>query len=343
MFSSEVYMARREILKRVMKSGVVVFTGNNETPMNYPDNTYHFRQDSAFLYYFGLDFPGLTAIIDLDNNTEIIFGYDFTIDDIIWMGAQESLKSKAAKAGVTQTQPAEAFDDYLSNTVRSAQTVHYLPQYRTDNTLRLAEALNISPKIVNKKESRNLMKAVIAQRSVKENIEIKEIEKALDVTYKMHIYAMTHTKAGMVESEIAGMVEGISLTSGGGPSFPIIFSVHGETLHNHHHDNVMENGRLVVHDAGAETQRHYAGDITRTFPVSGRFTARQKDIYEITLNTQLTSIKAIKANASFKEIHMLAARTIISGLKDIGIMKGDTEEAAAVGAHALFSRTAWVT
>jgi Xaa-Pro aminopeptidase len=336
MFPAEVYSIRRRELKKHVKSGVIVFTGNNEMPMNYPDNTYHFRQDSTFLYYFGLDFPGLTAMIDLEEDEEIVFGYDFTMADIIWMGPQQTLKEKALKAGVTITKPSGEFDNYILRALQKGRAVHYLPQYRMDNKILLADALNMKINKIDENVSEELMKAVIDQRSVKEDIEIEEIEKAIDTTYKMHTYAMKNTRPGMVESEIAGMVEGISFAYGAGVSFPIILSVHGETLHNHRHSNVMETGRLVVHDSGAESQLHYAGDITRTFPVSGKFNQQQKEIYEIVLNTQLTAIKEIKPGIPFKQIHLSAAQTIAQGLKDIGIMKGDIEDAVNNGAHALF-------
>ena len=205
-----------------------------------------------------------------------------------------------------------------------------------DNKVRLAKALNLSVEQIERNVSDKLMKAVIAQRSVKEILEIEEIEKALDITYEMHTYAMKNTKPGMIESEISGMVEGVSLAHGGRISFPVIFSVHGETLHNHHHNNVMQAGRLVVHDSGAETGMHYAGDITRTFPVNGSFSEKQKEIYEIVLKTQRTTIKAIKPEIPFKNIHLLAAETITEGLKAADIMKGDVKEAVAEGAHALF-------
>ncbi len=336
MFPSKVYSERRKMLTKKIKSGVIVFTGNNEMPMNYPDNTYHFRQDSTFLYYFGLDFPGLTAVIDLEENKEIIFGYDFTMADIIWMGPQQTLNEKASNVGVSITKPSEEFDDYILKARKKGSAVHYLPQYRMDNKIRLAETLNMNIHKIDEEVSEELMIAVIDQRSVKEDIEIEEIEKAIDTTYKMHTYAIKHTKPGMVESEIAGMVEGISFAYGAGVSFPVIFTVHGETLHNHQHANIMETGRLVVHDSGAETELHYAGDITRTFPVNGRFTQQQKEIYEIVLNTQLTAIKEIKPGVPFKQIHLSAARTIAQGLKDIGIMKGDIKDAVTNGAHALF-------
>ena len=336
MFPSEVYSARRAALKARLKSGLVIFTGNNEMPMNYPDNTYHFRQDSSFLYYFGLDFQGLNAVMDLDENEETIFGDDFTMADIIWMGEQENMEEKAAGAGVSHTMPSEAFDAYLAKAAASGRPVHYLPQYRMDNKVRLSAALKRDIEKIDEEASEELMKAVIAQRSVKENIEIEEIEKAVDITRSMHIYAMQHTKPGLVESEIAGMVEGIALSRGTGVSFPVIFSIHGETLHNHKHANIMREGRMAVLDAGAETVMHYAGDITRTFPVSGRFSPKQKDIYEIVLNTQLTAIEAIKPGISYKDIHLLAARTVAQGLKDIGIMKGNADDAVNNGAHALF-------
>ncbi len=336
MFAKEVYISRRKELKKNVKPGVIVFTGNGDTPMNYTDNTYLFRQDSTFLYYFGLDFPGLTAIIDIDEDKEIIFGYDFTMADIIWMGPQDTLKEKAAEAGIFLTDETSAFEAYLKQASQAGRAIHYLPQYRLENKVRLAKTLEMDIDYIDKNISNALMKAVIKQRSLKEVNEIKEIEKAIDITYEMHTYAMKNTKPGMIESERSGMVEGISLAHGSRLSFPVIFSIHGETLHNHYHTNIMESGRLVVHDAGAETSMHYAGDITRTFAVSGTFSNRQKEIYEVVLKTQLTAIEALKPGILFKDVHLLAAETIAGGLKELGIMKGNIKEAVSEGAHALF-------
>ena len=160
---------------------------------------------------------------------------------------------------------------------------------------------------------------------------IIEIEKAVDVAYLMHTTSMKMAMPSVVEQEIAGAVEGISLSYGGPVSFPVILSVDGQTLHNHHHGNVLQLGRMMVTDAGSESSLHYASDITRTVPVGGKFSARQKEIYELVLKANMVTIEAIKPGVYYKDIHLLAARTIAKGLKELGIMKGDTEEIVKQG------------
>jgi Xaa-Pro aminopeptidase len=336
MFTADVYLKRRARLKKNLKTGILLFLGNEESPMNYPGNPYRYRQDSTFLYYWGLDEPGLAAVMDLDDDKETLFGYDFSIDDIVWMGPQPSLKSRAGKGGVRESVPVSQLGEYLSSARIKGRTIHFLPQYRPENTVKIQNFLGIQAQVVNDYVSLSFVKAVIDQRSMKAPEEIKEIETALEISYEMQTYAMEYTKPGMVEREIAGAMEGIARSIGWGTSFPTIFSIHGETLHNHYHGNEMKKGDIVVNDSGAETVQHYSSDITRTFPVTGKFSSRQKEIYQIVLNAQLGAIEAMKPNRKFKEVHLLAARIIANGLKDLGIMKGDMTEAVKKGAHALF-------
>ncbi len=336
MFDAEIYRKRRAGLKKRMKSGILLFPGNEESPMNYPGNPYHYRQDSTFLYYWGPDEPGLATVIDLDQDKDILFGYDFSIDDIIWMGPQPSLKSRASMGGIKDILPADKLKDYLSGVVKKGRKIHYLPQYRPENMVKIQNLLGIQAQVVNDYASAPFIKAVVAQRSLKAPEEIKEIETALDISYEMHTYAMKHTRPGLVEREIAGAMEGIARSMGWGTSFPTIFSIHGETLHNHYHGNLMKKGDIAVNDSGAETILHYSSDITRTIPVSGKFTTRQEEIYQIVLNTQLGAIEAVRPGKKFKDVHLRAARIIADGLKDLGIMKGDMAEAVKDGAHALF-------
>ena len=336
MFDKKIYVERRRQLKTALTGGLLLFPGNEESPMNYPANPYHFRQDSTFLYYWGLDLPHLAAVIDLDENREILFGDDFTVDDIVWMGPQPTMKELAEKVGVRETRPFAELEKLVQAALQKGRKVHFLPQYRPENRLLLSRLTGIQPDFVNHYSSVSFIKAVVAQRSVKAPEEIQEIEKALDITYRIHTTAMRMTKPGMVEREVAGVLEGIARTQGSGLSFPIIFSIHGETLHNHHHENLMKEGDLVVNDCGAESDLHYAGDITRTFPVSGKFTERQKAIYQIVLKANLAAIEAIKPGVKYRDIHLLSARVIAESLKDLGLMKGDVEEAVRQGAHALF-------
>lgn len=336
MFSTKIYTARRNQLKKKIKSGVILFLGNNEAPMNYTDNTYRYRQDSTFLYYFGIDEAGFAAVIDIDENKEIIFGNDFSIDDIVWMGPQKSVKEKAAKVGVKSTFELSGLNKFIQEAISKGRKIHFIPQYRYDNMLFLQQLLGIDALRINEYASNELLFSVAEQRSIKAKEEINEIEKAIEVSYEMQVAAMRFSKPGMLEKEVAGFVEGLAYSLGAGFAFPIIFSRHGETLHNHHHNNILQNGDIVVNDSGVESMLHYASDITRTFPVSGKFSHRQKDIYEIVLASQLASIKNIKPGVSYKDVHLKCALIIAEGLKSLGLMKGDMKDAVNEGAHAMF-------
>ncbi len=336
MFNSSTYTTRRNELKKNFKKGILLFLGNNEMAMNYAGNTYHFRQDSSFLYYWGINEPNMAAAIDVENNQEIIFGDDRSLDDIVWMGFDGKLEDKAKNVGVTTIKSFLKIDKYLTKQLKKGTKVHFLPQYRFDNILLLENLLDIKAKDVNQNASNKLIKSVVKQRSNKTNEEIAEIEKALNTSYLMNKAAMRSIKAGRTEREVYGEIEGIALSNGNGVSFPIIFSVEGQILHNHSHENVMKKGQLAVLDSGAETMMGYASDITRTIPVSGKFTEKQKSIYNIVLDSQLKAIEMIKPGVKFKDIHLESARVIVEGLVKVGIMKGDPKEAVKKGAHALF-------
>ncbi len=333
MFSSYTYSQRRAILSLNVKSGIMLFLGNQESPMNYADNTYHFRQDSSFLYYFGLNTPGLAAIIDADENKTILFGDELTIDHIVWMGTQPTIKEKAALAGVTDVRPLSALPHYLNAHKRP---VHYLPPYRPDNKIMLSELLGISVSEQASKASTSMIRAVVEQRAVKEQQELAEIEKAVNITVEMHRTAMRYTQPGMRESEVAALVASIALAEDGNLSFPIIATINGQTLHNHHHGNTIKKGDMFLLDAGAETPMGYAGDMSSTFPVSKTFTTRQKEIYQVALNAHMAAVNALKPGIAFKDVHLLAAKTIAQGMKDLGLMKGNVDEAVEAGAHAMF-------
>jgi len=258
------------------------------------------------------------------------------MDDIIWMGPQPSMKERAQLVGVENTQAFNDVIDYLAKAVSNGRKVHILPQYRAMTILQLEGILGVRHDEFQRFVSEELIKAVVAMRSIKDKYEIEEIEKAVGIAYDMHTTAMKMAKPGVIEREIAGAVEGISLAQGGPVSFPVILSMDGQTLHNHYHGNVLELNRMMVTDAGAETTMHYASDITRTVPVGGKFNQRQKEIYEIVLDTILTTTNAIKPGVYYKDIHLLAAKTIASGLINLGLMKGDADEIVSQGAHALF-------
>jgi len=336
MFKSEVYIKRREELHKKMKMGLALFIGNNEASMNYPSNTYHFRQDSDFLYYFGIDLPGFAGLMDFSSGKDWIFGNDVDLDDIIWMGPQPTVKELAEKCGVTSTAPYSRFEEVIRNAMAKKIKVHFLPPYRGENKMILGSLLKENPCQMKTLASPDLIKAVVSMRSVKEKIEIDEIEKAVDIAYDMHVTAMKMCKPGVREQDIFGTIEGIALARGAGTSFPIILSMNGQTLHNHGHGNILKKGRMMVTDAGAETNMHYASDITRTTPVGGKFGDLQKEIYEIVLKANTGAIKAAGPDRSNKELHLMACGIIASGMKEIGLMKGDAAEAVAAGAHALF-------
>jgi len=336
MFDSKIYVERRKQLKKDVKSGLILMSGNNESPMNYPANPYHYRQDSNFLYFFGIDKPGFAGLIDIDGDKDYLFGYDFTIDDIIWMGPQPTVKELGAQVGIAETDEPGKLEEILTHAIAQGRKVHYLPPYRAENLMEIGRLLGLANNVVKQYSSLELVKAVVKQREIKSSAEVAEMEKALDISFHMYEQAMKLVKPGKVEREIWGIMEGIAATYGSQVSFPIILSVHGETLHNHYHGNTMKEGDLLVIDSGAESPLHYASDITRTFPVSGKFTAEQKDIYEIVLKAQNIAIEAIKPGILNKEIHLKTATVIAQGLKDVGLMKGDVQAAVAQGAHALF-------
>jgi Xaa-Pro aminopeptidase len=336
MFKSDTYIERRKQLKEQIGSGIILFQGNEESPMNYPDNPYSFRQDSSFLYFFGLDFPGLAAVIDIDQGTECIFGDDITVDDIIWMGPEPALKEKCEKVGVSQSQPSGKLAELLKEAVNKGREIHFQPQYRAENVLKIQKFLGIHPDEIQQHVSVKLIKAVVAQRSIKSEEEILQIESALDIAFKMQTTAMKMAQPGLYERDVAAEMEKIAVSMGGRLSFPTIFTIHGETLHNHYYGNIMSEGDLVVNDSGAENAMHYASDITRTIPIGGKFSSRQRDIYDLVLTAQAKAIKEIKPGVEFRNIHKLACEIMAAGLKDLGLMKGDCREAVAAGAHGLF-------
>ena len=294
MFKPETYTKRRKQLKERIQSGVILLLGNEDSPMNYPANPFAFRQDSTFLYYFGIDEPGFAALMDIDADEEIILGYDFTVDDIVWMGPQEKMADKAAKVGVHKTGPTGDLEGKIRAALEKNRTIHFLPQYRGENIIKITKMTGIPNGLVNESASTELVKAVAAQRSVKSDEEVEEIETALDISYKMNRLAMKLAKPGMIEREVYGQIEGLVLSHGSHISFPVIYSIHGETLHNHHHDNEMNDGDILVLDPGAESPLHYASDITRTYPVNGKFTERQTELYNICLEIENACFKVYR-------------------------------------------------
>ena len=306
MFETSVYKNRRARLKEKVKSGLVLILGNGEAPANYTDNTYKFRQDSSFLYFFGLNQPGFAGVIDIDSGDEYIFGNDVDMADCM-------------KTAISQ-----------------GRRIHFLPPYRFRNMLLLEELLGIRPALVKNYASLELIKAVVDLRSVKEPCEIEEITKACNIGYEMHTAAMRNCKPGVKEQYIAGLIEGIAASYGSMVSFPVILSQNGETLHNHDHSQILQEGRMMLTDAGAEEVSHYCSDFTRTVPVGGKFLTRQKEVYNIVLAANNKAIEIAKPGVTYQYVHLEVCKVLAQGLKDLGLMKGDVNEAVAAGAHALF-------
>ena len=334
LFDSKVYQNRRAKLTQLMKEGIALFLGNEESPMNYPSNQYKQRQDSNFLYFFGLSLSNFAAVIDFDNEQTILFGTDFEIDDIIWMGDQPKVQDLAARVGITETRPMAELAGYIA--AQKGRKIHFTPPYRAENKIALSKLTCIAIDDLKASASVALIKSIVSLREIKDEFEIQEIEKACVIGHKMHTEVMKNCRVGKTEQELFGIAEGITLSYGNGVSFPIILSQHGETLHNHNHNQVLEDGKLLLMDAGAENLMNYSSDNTRTFPVNGKFTPKQKAIYEIVLKANVEGINACKPGIRYREIHKLAMTIITDGLKALGLMKGDTEAAVEAGATALF-------
>ena len=334
MFAKETYERRRAELKKSVGSGLLLFFGNEETGMNYEDNTYHFRQDSSFLYFFGLNYAGLAAVIDIDEDKEIIFGNELTIDDIVWMGTQPTLHEKACRVGISETRPTSELKKYLERAVSKGQKVHYLPVYRAEHRVKLLDLLGVVPG--SEQPSVDFIKGIVNLRNYKTEEEIVELERACDVTADMHITAIRTAQIGMKEYEVAAALEAVAQANGCRISFPTITTVCGQTLHNHYHGNTIKAGDMVLIDAGAETGSGYCGDMSSTVCAGKTFTSRQKEIYDIQVASHLAAVNALKPGVAFKDVYELSCRVICEGLKGLGIMKGDPAEAVAAGAHAMF-------
>lgn len=337
MFSKDTYQNRRQGLVDKMSGGVLLFLGNVESPMNFADNCFPFRQDSSFLYYFGIQEPKLAAIVDVDKNETIIFGDELNIDEIVWMGIQETIKAKAEKAGVTQTKPFGSLGDYLQDVKTSGKTIHLLPPYHPSNKHLLQELFGKS--VEELKPSPEFIKAVVEQREIKEEQEIAQIEKSVNISNEMHLLALRMAKPGVKEFEIVSGMQKIAADNQSGFSYPPILTINGQVLHNHYHGNTLKSGDLVLNDSGAENPMRYAGDLTRTFPVDLKFTSRQAAVYNIVHRAFKESQAIMKAGVDYKEVHRKAALVIAEGLIDLGIVKGTPEEAVKNNVHTLFFQT----
>ena len=334
MFAKEVYVNRRKALLEKMRAGgnngIILFVGNAEAPAQYKDNCYKWRQDSSWLYYFGLDEPLMAAILDIDSGAETLFADDVEIDDIIWMGPQPSVRSKADAVGMAHIAPYAGVENAVALARKSGRPVHFLPPSRYFNTMRLAQL------VPGGAPSEALTKAVISMRLIKEEIEIQAIDEACALGYEMHSVARDAITIGIVEQDIVGKMEGVALAKGWGVSFPTILTQHGETLHNHLHDKVVEPGKLMVVDAGVECNLHYASDFTRTYPTGGKFTQKQREIYQIVYECNQHAFSLTKPGITYREVHLATARKMLEGLCALGLVKGDLDEMVAKGVAGLF-------
>ena len=334
MFEKETYIRRRAQLKKLVGEGVVVLFGNNESPANYPANGYApFRQDSSFLYYFGQHRDGLVGVIDIDNDEEWLFGDDIDVEDIVWMGYTPSVADLAAQVGISKTAPMAQLKVLCDKA--NGRSIHFLPPYRFDTKIQIMDLLGIHPSQQKEKASLDLIKAVVKMRATKEPQEIEAIEKACDVGYAMHTTAQLLIKPGVTERFIGGQVDGIARSLAQGVSFATIFSQHGEIMHGTPSDAPLEDGRLVLCDAGCELN-DYCSDNTRTMPVNGKFTQRQLEIYSIVEACHDYVLEVAKPGVKYADVHFAVCRLMTDRLKELGLMKGDTEEAVRAGAHAMF-------
>ena len=337
MFDKATYVSRRAKLKELVKDGIIILFGNNESPCNFPANGYYpFRQDSSFLYYFGLNRDGLVGVIDIDNDKETLVGNDIDIEDIVWYGSVDSVSDMAAKVGVANTAPMKSLKLICNEAMRQKRHIHFLPPYRHDIMIQIFDLLGIHPVQQKESASMELIKAVVKMRSTKEQQEIEELERAAVIGYKMHTTAMRLTKPGVTEKFIGGQVDGTANSYGAMVSFPTIFSQHGEIMHGNPSMAELESGRLVLCDAGAETINNYCSDNTRTYPVNGKFTERQLEIYSIVEACHDYVLEVAKPGVKYMDVHFAVCRLMTERLKELGLMKGDTDEAVAAGAHAMF-------
>ena len=337
MFSKDTYIRRRDELKKLVKDGLILIFGNNESPCNYPANAYYpFRQDSSFLYYFGQKRDGLVGIIDVDNNCDMLIGNDIDIEDIVWYGSVDSVADMARQVGIERTAPMAHLQVLCDEAKKQGRRIHFLPPYRHDIKIQIMDLLGIHPSKLKEAASMDLIMSVIKMRSVKEQQEIEELERAAVIGYKMHTTAMRLTRPGLTEKYIGGQVDGIAYSYGAMPSFATIFTQHGEIMHGNPKMSVLEDGKLALCDCGAETINHYCSDNTRTYPVNGKFTQRQLEIYSIVEDCHDYVLDVAKPGVKYMDVHFAVCRLMTDRLKELGLMKGDTDEALRAGAHAMF-------
>ncbi len=333
---SETYRARRNTIREAAAGGVILWLGHVPQPRNYAAETYPFRQNSHFLYYTGISEPDLAVLTYPEKDRDILFSRPVTMDEIVWSGPGRTRAEVAREAGIETVEDLDTLGSHLARARNEGLKIHYLPPYQASTVLRLGELLGTQPDAVRAGVSKDLVGAVVRQRLIKEEAEIAEIEDALRVTDRMHRAAMAAARPERYEYEIAGEMQSVALAAGREQAFTPIVTIHGEVLHNHSYDHVLADGQMLLNDSGVESRRFYASDITRTFPVSGRFTAVQAEVYETVLRAQLAAIKMIEPGIPYVDVHTHASRIIADGMHQMGLMKSSTEDAVSAGAHALF-------
>ncbi|NOQ41054.1 MAG: M24 family metallopeptidase, partial [Desulfuromusa sp.] len=336
MFTTEIYQKRRQQLSQQVKSGLILLLGNVDSPFNSADNCYRFRQDSSFLYFAGLDQPGLAILLDTDSGDEILFGQQQSLNDVIWSGSKPSLQNQAERIGMSEAASIDTLENACSSAIAAGRTIHYLPTCRTENQITLSKLLQKNIAAVDKDISPALIKAVVVLRSIKCEEEIAELDAAADLGYQLHTTAMGMARAGIYEWEIAGELEAVAARTGRMLSFPPIVTIHGEILHNHQRNNQLQNGDLLLIDCGVESHLHYASDHTRTVPVGGYFSSRQHGIYQVVLSAMERAKELIRPGIAYLDVHLAACRTLVEGLQSLGLMQGNVDRAVAAGAQALF-------
>lgn len=336
MIKKETFKQRREKLRKTVGSGVILLLGNDESPMNYYDNQYHFHQDSTFRYFMGLNYPYFAGILDCDSGEDIVFGNDLTVEDFVWMGPQPTIAERALNYGIEKSGSLKQLVELLDKSSREGRKIHFLPPYRPENRIKLFEWLGILPSEAAREASLELILAVVNQRNYKSPEEVAEIVKAADISVDMHVTAMRMAHPGVTEAEIAAAVNHVAESAGARIAFPIIATINGQTLHNHYHGNTLQSGQMFLLDSGAEVESGYSADLSSTVPVGAHFTPLQRDIYNLSLLSHDTSISMLKPGIPFREVYLESARVIVRGMKDMGLMKGDVDSAVENGAHALF-------
>jgi Xaa-Pro aminopeptidase len=336
LFDKSVYVARRAALCKNTGSGLILIPGNDEVGMNYRDNWFPYRQDSTFLYYFGLNTAGLIGVIDAESCEAFIYGDDGTIEDVVWTGALPTVQEMASAVGVSKTLPVSSLTVHLKEAQRINRPIHYLPPYRGDQAINLSNWMSVSIAELKQKASVTLIKAIVQQRQYKTDLEMIEMDHATSVSADMHIAAMKFARPGVKEFEVAAKLREVAQTHNCTMSFNPIVTIHGETLHNVYSGNTLMEGRLLLVDSGAANDMHYAGDLTSTYPVGKKFTTRQREVYEVVLHAHTSSVAMLKPGTLFIDVYRNACVKIVEGLKNLGLMKGDAHEAVAAGAHAMF-------